>query len=333
MRKPWMWAAGVSGALIVSLLLGLLAVYARTGAYGLNALLRRGGAYWISVTAKDTRLSPAVQAALGGARMTGGALHWAEAAPGFEIAEQPIYADGVAVDGLMLARVDPERWRFSVHSRPEGDRGLDEWMAALGAALVVNGSYFGKKGEPDTPVKADGRFLGPPDYEAGDGAFVAGAAGADVVDLAVTDWRRALAEERDAMVSYPMLIGADGSSRAQPSQWFAARSFVGRDHAGRIVIGTTRDATFSLDQFAAFLKEGPLSLVRALGLDGGPLACQAVALGDMRRRHCATMAVHRDGAQLSLLRPVAPGGEWALPIALAVFPRSLRARRRAPSNP
>ena len=102
-----------------------------------------------------------------------------------------------------------------------------------------------------------------------------------------SDWREAFHGADHAMVSYPLLIGADGQSRSKgDARWLANRSFVGQDGAGRIVLGTTKDAFFSLDRLAAFLRAAPLDLKLALNLDGGPIACQAIALKDFRRDFC-----------------------------------------------
>ena len=83
------------------------------------------------------------------------------------------------------------------------------------------------------------------------------------------------------------MIDADGLSRSKgDARWLANRSFVAQDETGRIVLGTTKDAFFSLDRLAAFLREAPLALKLALNLDGGPIACQAIALKDFKRDFC-----------------------------------------------
>ena len=97
------------------------------------------------------------------------------------------------------------------------------------------------------------------------------------------------------MVSYPLLLAPDGSSRVQAdARWLANRSFVAQDRTGRIVLGTTVDAFFSLERLASFLRAAPLDLVVALNLDGGPVACQAVMSESVRRDFCGKWetAVH-----------------------------------------
>ena len=98
-------------------------------------------------------------------------------------------------------------------------------------------------------------------------------------------------------MSYPLLLAADGSARVSADRrWLANRSFIGEDSAGRIVLGTTRDAFFSLESLARFLRAAPLDLRMALNLDGGPVACQYVALGSVRRSACGQWETSvRDG--------------------------------------
>ena len=124
------------------------------------------------------------------------------------------------------------------------------------------------------------------------------------------------------MASYPLLIGADGRSRSHSDpRGLANRSFIAQDADGRIVIGTTKDAFFTLDRLADFLRASPLDLTLALNLDGGPLACQGINLPEYRRDFCGEweLAVH-DG-QLKLLTGLSGQRRWGLPVVLAVLPK------------
>jgi hypothetical protein len=195
-------------------------------------------------------------------------------------------------------------------------------MQALGAALVVNGSYFTPHGTPETPIVSAGVRLGPRVYQARHGAFVASAGAVTIRDLGKEDWHAALNGADDAMISYPLLVAEDGSDRvtADP-RWLANRSFVGVDGAGMIVVGTTKEAFFSLPRFASFLRDAPLGLTSALNLDGGPVACQGIALNEFRRDFCGNWELSTDAAGLKLLLPAFGKGRWAMPIVLAVLPK------------
>jgi Phosphodiester glycosidase len=252
-----------------------------------------------------------------------GPLVWSAPAPGFEVVELPVLEGGREVDKLHLARIDPALFKFEVHTAPEAARELGDWMKVTGAVLIVNGSYFARDGQPATPVVSRGQGMGPKAYGTKHGAFVVGASGPAVLDLSKRRWQDAFRGATEAMVSFPILIGADGKSRAANSDptRLANRSFIGQDGNGRIIIGTTQTGSFSLDRFAVFLGGAGLGLVRALNLDGGPPACQAASIGTFRRSICSNSETSSDAGQLRVLGQLFGQRPWGLPIVLAVFPK------------
>jgi hypothetical protein len=308
----------LAGSLV--LFLGVGALWAYAGAYGLHVLIRNGGAYWLPLSTTSTRLSPAMRLALADAPTAiAGTFEWRTIGQGFDVADLPVLANGEVVDHILLARIDSARFRFTVRNAPAGDKDLDQWMAQLRPALVVNGSYYSLHGEPDTPVLSEGRLLGPKDYNAKAGAFVASSSFAGIRDLADLDWRTALQGADNAMVSFPLLV-ADGRSRVRrASQWLANRSFIGQDTAGRIIIGTTADAFFSLDRLARFLLDAPLDLTLALNLDGGPVACQGISLNGYERKTYGRWEAQVEGDRVQLL--TWPYGTPEMPVVLAVYPK------------
>jgi hypothetical protein len=295
-------------------------VWAYAGVYGIHVLYRHGGTFWLPVGVDSPFLSPAMRLALAEApAAVPGAFNWRSIAAGFEVADLPAVADGRAVDHVLLARIDPTCFRFVVRSASAGDKDLDQWMAQLGAVLVVNGSYYARHGEPDTPFLSDGTLLGPKDYDARAGAFVASPRFVGIHNLTQESWQAAFAGADDAMVSYPLLI-SDGETRVtSSSRWLANRSFVGQDAAGRIIIGTTTDAFFSLDRFAYFLQKASLGLVSALNLDGGPVASQGISVNGFERKTYGRWEAQVTDDQVQLL--AWPYGTVAMPVVLAVFPR------------
>lgn len=310
-----------------SFLFGCLAVCASfagvwlyAGEYGLHDLVRHGGTWWIRVNTKSTYLSPSMRLALGsGPPAVPGNFHWRVITPGFEVGDLPAMANGSSVDDILLARIDPDRFRFVVRNSSSGDKDLDQWMSHLGAALVVNGSYYALNGEPATPFLADSVPLGPKDYDAKAGAFVASPKFTGIRNLAHENWRKVFADAQDGMVSYPLLV-ADGKTHIQvTSRWLANRSFVGQDTSGRIIIGTTVDGYFSLERFAHFLLQARLGLTVALNLDGGPVACQGISLMGYERKTYGRWEAQVDGDRVHLL--TWPYGTVAMPIVLAVFPK------------
>lgn len=324
-RKSIFFAVALLG---LALLASSIWVWQRNGAYGFNVLKRRGGTYWIKMGADDARLPPSMREALKERvpAVSSGQFYWREFEPGYEVAEMPVMSAAGEVDRILLNRIDPQRFRFVLRSAPEGDKGLDEWERALpSAVLIVNGSYFGLKGEPDTPFLSEGEQLGPRRYKARAGAFVAREDGsAGLHDLTRADWQGAFTGARNAMVSYPLLLGEDGQSHVNvKSRWLANRTFVAQDRAGRILVGTTKEAFFSLDRLASFLRDAPLDIALALNLDGGPIACQSVRLDGFQRRFYAQWEAQvREGApqgsEVSLLRWPISQATWAMPVVLTV---------------
>ena len=309
---------------LAATVLSLAGVYAYTGSYGLNVVLRRGGSLWVAVKTDDARLSPSMRLALrpNPPQAQPGPFAWRSVAGGFDVAELPVVADGAEVDRILLARIDPAHFRFEVLNAPAGDKDLGAWMETLHAALVINGSYFSRYGTPDTPFLSKGAFSGPRSYDAKHGAFVASKSSVRIRDLGQESWQQAFRGAEDAMVSYPLLLAADGSSRVTADRrWLANRSFVGQTKSGEIVLGTTADAFFSLDRLAEFLRRAPLDLELALNLDGGPVACQGIALGDYRRDFCGDWELAAYDGTLKLLTPALGKRRWAMPIVLAVYPK------------
>jgi len=251
-----------------------------------------------------------------------GRLSWQEIAAGFEVTDLPVIAGDTEVDRVLLARIDPHRYKFSVRLAPAGNKELGEWMSERDTLLAINGSYFSRYGLPDTPVVSSNTPEGPQTYDARHGAFVAFEAFVGVRDLTNEHWQQAFKAADNAMVSYPLLLAKDGSHRVTADRrWLANRSFVGQDNNGRIILGTTSDAFFSLERLAIFLRESPLDLSLALNLDGGPLACQGINLNSFRRDFCGDWETKVENGQLKLLQRVFGTKRWGLPIVLAVSPR------------
>lgn len=86
---------------------------------------------------------------------------WNEVAPGLDVAELAMRRQpNPHVFDVVLARIDPARWRFRVWGTPEFAPGAVEGLAArAGLALAVNASYFSDDG-PLGLVVSDGAARG-----------------------------------------------------------------------------------------------------------------------------------------------------------------------------
>ena len=142
--------------------------------------------------------------------LTVGQHAWTAPAPGFDVTELPVLEGGREVERIHLTRIDPARYKFEVHTAPAAARELHDWMNVTGAVMIVNGSYFDRDGNPATPVVSRGHALGPKKYGTKHGAFIVTPSGPVVQDLGRTRWQTAFRGASEAMVSFPMLIGADG---------------------------------------------------------------------------------------------------------------------------
>ena len=136
--------------------------------------VRFGGTFGITVSKHTFWLPRAIKLGLSEPvpEATAGPLVWTIACDGFEIAWLDVQVGGSTIDGIALARIDPSRHRFSVLQEPNGKKHLEDWMHDTGAELIVNASYYDRKGEPATPVVDRGVVSGPADYRSQHGAFV-----------------------------------------------------------------------------------------------------------------------------------------------------------------
>jgi hypothetical protein len=251
---------------------------------------------------------------------------WIERAPGLDTTEIAIDLAGERVDSIALVRIDPAQYRLSVHWDATGSRSVDVWQRELGAAVVINGSYFEPDRSPSTPLRIAGSPVGPMDYTSIHGALVIDDGAVDIVDLRGRDVATELARHREAMVSYPLLVDPSGRSRAAGNDdWFANRVFVALDTSGRIVIGTTRTGFFSLRRLGDTLARADrLSLRVALNLDGGPIASQIVSVPGYSRTVLGDAEVTGGHDLLRLAYQSirhASGQQIGLPIVLAVRAR------------
>jgi hypothetical protein len=308
--------------IVAGVCLTIATVFIRSGWYGLN-FFSRGAFVWRPVTSSDPRLSHSIRLALldDPPVARAGSLTWTKRADGFETAELSAFVGGEEVDRILLARLDPEKYRFQIHNRPAGDRKLGDWMRTLEATLVVNGSYYDGKGRPATPLVSHGFASGPNEYHANNGAFIVSDNRVGLRDLHRENWKDLFNTARYALVSYPLLVAPEHYPVKSSSRWLANRTFVGQDSSGLIILGTTTDAFFSLERLSHFLTEAPLDLVLALNLDGGPVACQGISIGGYARDFCGEWELNDDGGKLRVLSSMIGQRRVGLPIVLAAFPR------------
>jgi hypothetical protein len=268
---------------------------------------------WLRIAAQASVPTPAC-----------GEIAWTARAAGLETAEVDLRIHDEFVDHLVLVRIDPHRYRFAVHWDPSGSRTAEDWQRELGAAVVVNGSYFGQtENDPLTPLRSAGKAFGPTEYQSDHGAFVTDGTHVEIIDLRQINVFKAISPYPEAMVSYPLLIDANGENRARETKvWLASRNFVGIDKAGRVVIGTTQTGFFTLHRLGEFLKTAPLGLQVALNLDGGPLVSQVVKAGGFTRQFHGKAEMTNDSDVLRALWHAHIDPPSPLPVVLVAVPIS-----------
>jgi hypothetical protein len=285
--------------------------------------VRFGGTFGIPVSKDTFWLPDAIRLGLSDnpGEIAAGSLVWTKADEGFEVAWLDVKAGGLVIDGIALARIDPLQHRFAVLQEPSGNRHLEDWMRDTGAELIVNASYYDRAGKPATPVVDQGMLSGPQDYQSQHGAFVIKEQHGNIWDLRAGRWQELFDHAEAGLVSYPLLVAPDGAKRTVPTQWLANRSFIAIDNQGRVLIGTTQSAFFSLDRLAIFLKAAIPDLRAALNLDGGPVASQAVSVRDIRRTLHGRWELQAKNGKGRLL-PVSVFMTAPMPIVIAVFKRT-----------
>jgi hypothetical protein len=246
---------------------------------------------------------------------------WTTRAPGLETGDIELSIDGRWADHIALCRLDPRLHRFTVHWDGSRSRTVEAWQRALGAEVVVNGSYFLPDGSPQTPLRMAGRATGPTRYTSSHGGFVAGD-GVAILDLKGRDVFEAIAPYPEAMVSYPLLLDQGGEVRAPASRdWLASRTFVALDREGRVILGTTRSGFFTLARLGEYLESSPLGIRVALNFDGGPVASQMVKAGGFERVVIGNAEITDGGDVARAFWQAHRTSRWTLPIVLAVTRR------------
>lgn len=184
-----------------------------------------------------------------------------------------------------VVRVDPKRWELQSvpsPSHPDGSMGLQLGQAigqAVGAKVVVNGGFFGERGEvlglrtsrgqPWSPLrKADWGVFFVKEHHPG---------------LLHTKEADQTGNVEFAIQCGPRLIAEGSAMHLRPG--IARRTVIGADRTGAILLVATKDPVGLNELTTVLLKEeveGGLGLVDALNLDGGPSTQMYIDAGTRR---------------------------------------------------
>lgn len=212
---------------------------------------------------------------------------WTEAAPGLDVADLALRRPPNPLEvGVLLARVDPARWRFRVWGRPDfAPGGVGELAEAAGLALAVNASYFSDDG-PLGLVVSDGAARGRQGKNRA-AHFLVPVGGAPRI---VNEKRAPLPKLEQGFQGFPAIMSG---GRTFSYMRYGGRGFdvweVDRRSAGclladgRVLLLVTDTVTngLSLDELATVL--GGLGCVDAMGFDGGSSTGLALRVGAVER--------------------------------------------------
>jgi hypothetical protein len=176
---------------------------------------------------------------------------------------------------LSIVRLNPEHIRLRVVYDPISPRRVSAWRDALGALLVVNGSYFAPEGDGGHEtvglLVSDGRRWGTV-LQSHAGMLAVGGNG----EVSVR-WLRHRPYDpgeplTQAVQSFPVLVkpgGIMGFPADADDGAPARRTVVAEDRLGNILFIVAPHGTLSLHEMAVFLTESNLDVDVALNLDGG----------------------------------------------------------------
>jgi uncharacterized protein YigE (DUF2233 family) len=196
---------------------------------------------------------------------------WLTLSPGIALLRTPAQVNG-HTERLIVARVDTQQAMLRVLYDPQAPRSVRDWQAASSATLVINGGFFDEDHRATGLLIADGQAFGR-SYRGFGGMFFLRHGKPGIQSLRAQPYRPDPAI-RQAVQSFPLLVM--NSRRVPPiedGERRNRRSFVAIDDQGRVLLGVTLMAQWTLNDLADFLAASPALGVRhALNLDGGASA-------------------------------------------------------------
>lgn len=221
---------------------------------------------------------------------------WQALAPGLDVRSyQP---PDNPMGQLRVVRIDPNRYEFRAHYRPDAPLYLAGWRDELpGAVAFINANFF----SPDNTILgllvADGAVFGQ-SYRDRGGTFL--------VQNGQPRIRSNIAEPyagepiEQAVQAFPMLV-LNGQATFFQRDRIARRTIVAQDRQGRILFMVTPLVGLPLADLSAWLTTTDMNIIHALNLDGGGSTLLFAAAPDGRSE------------RLTSFDPV--------PAVLAVYPR------------
>ena len=171
---------------------------------------------------------------------------------------------------VLMARVDPSKANIRVHYDPSQPKTAREWQRETQAGLVINGGFFNDKNQVTGLIIADGNSSGK-SYRGFGGMFSVMQDGTPAVQWLRDEPYQANNMIAEAVQGFPMLVvNGERIETMDDNGERNRRSFVALDAQGRVLLGVTQMAQWSLTDLADFLAgSDSLGVISALNLDGG----------------------------------------------------------------
>src|SRR6266566_1084536 len=194
---------------------------------------------------------------------------WNRVATGVEVRYEDWKIPGSDDDTVTIVRFDIHKIKLSVGYQPKQPLLMSEWMQQEHATAIINGGYFDQQNNATALVVSNGKVFGE-SYTGFGGMLSVDAQGkVSLRSLRQQPYNPNTEQLQQATQSSPMLMlgGKRTQFNADASQ--TRRSVVAMDKQGRLLLITSPDQVFSLDQLADQLASSDLSIEIALNLDGG----------------------------------------------------------------
>ena len=231
--------------------------------------------------------------------------------------------------GVLVIRLD-EPVELVPHSYDragfDGPETVGTWVEKLGVPLVFNAGQYDENLRHLGWLKAQDQWLSKYRKEQWKGLLLSGPIGHEgwsrLADLEDVDAK--IIERYEHVVQSMMLVDHDGKIRVRESDRVACRSAIAEDAQGRLIFLMTQGAT-TLADFARWIPQSGLNIVRAMNLDGGVEAQVALRTPEFNLSMYGTFGVGSTGF------PTIQGlVQYPIPNVIAVRPiRTLSDQGRA----
>ncbi len=185
------------------------------------------------------------------------------------------YADGRTVT-FALAKMSYEKYRFALANDPKNPKTVSQWRQDLGAAMVINGSYFTEDMTPSGFYRTNGKSMGnwptlDKQHEKNSYTGMVRVRDGRLALIHLVDDPQPQPQDTDqVLLSFPTLVANSKASVENDSQKYARRTALATAADGTTYAIVTQNGAVSLREFSDWLSQQPEKFRVAVNLDGGP---------------------------------------------------------------